>query len=124
MIEDKDYVMRLVHEIVRTLIRLLFQKDIEKEAEPEVSLELLAFYKKLTAMIEDGKINEAENLLVDGLDADSPAYFEVALLFYEKLGSKPEKFLEARQYTQDEVLDGLKYVVDYYGYGELWDTFR
>ena len=72
MIEDKDYVMRLVHEIVRTLIRLLFQKDIEKDAEPEVSLELLAFYKKLTAMIEDGKINEAENLLVDGLDADSP----------------------------------------------------
>lgn len=124
MIEDKDYVMRLVHEIIRTLIRLLFQKDIEKDAEPEVSLELLAFYKKLTAMIEDGKINEAENLLVDGLDADSPAYFEVALLFYEKLGSKPEEFLEARQYTQDEVLDGLKYVVDYYGYGELWDTFR
>ena len=25
MIEDKDYIMRLTHEVVRTLIRLLFQ---------------------------------------------------------------------------------------------------
>ena len=31
MIEDKDYIMRLTHEIVRTLIRLLFQKDIDRD---------------------------------------------------------------------------------------------
>lgn len=37
MIEDKDYIMRLTHEVVRTLIRLLFQKDIDKDEEAGVS---------------------------------------------------------------------------------------
>lgn len=120
MIQDKDYIMRMVHEAVRMLIRLIFGKDIDNEEKDLVSLEKLKLYKKLTAMIDDGEINEAENLLLDGLDPDDRDYFEMALLFYEKLGAKKEFLLE-HDYTQDEVIDGLKYIVDYYGHGELWD---
>ena len=121
MIQDKDYIMRMVHEAVRMLIRLIFGKDIDNEEKDLVSLEKLKLYKKLTAMIDDGEINEAENLLLDGLDPDDRDYFEMALLFYEKLGAKTEEFLLGHDYTQDEVIDGLKYIVDYYGHGELWD---
>lgn len=121
MIEDKDYIMRLTHEIARTLIKLIFNRDIDKEDETPVSLERLQQFKKLTAMIDDGQINEAENQLLDELDPDSQSYFEMALLFYEKLGCKGEEFLEEHCFTQDEVVDGLQYIVDYYGYGDLWD---
>ena len=121
MIEDKDYIMRLTHEIARMLIRLIFGRDIDKEDELPVSVERLQQFKKLTAMIDDGQINEAENQLLDELDPDSQSYFEMALLFYEKLGCKGEEFLEEHGFTQDEVMDGLKYIVDYYGYGDLWD---
>ena len=121
MIQDKDYIMRMVHEAVRMLIRLIFGKDIDNEEKDLVSLEKLKLYKKLTAMLDDGEINEAENLLLDGLDPDDRDYFEMALLFYEKLGAKTEEFLLEHDYTQDEVIDGLKYIVDYYGHGELWD---
>lgn len=122
MIQDKDYIMRMVHEAVRTLIRLIFGRDMDHEEKDLVSLEKLELYKKLTAMIDDGEINEAENLLLDGLDPNDRDYFEMALLFYEKLGAKTEEFLSEHDYTQDEVVDGLKYIVDYYGYGELWDV--
>lgn len=121
MIEDKDYIMRLTHEIARMLIRLIFGRDIDKEDELPVSVERLQQFKKLTAMIDDGQINEAENQLLDELDPDSQSYFEMALLFYEKLGCKGEEFLEEHGFTQDEVMDGLQYIVDYYGYGDLWD---
>lgn len=122
MIEDKDYIMRLTHEVVRTLIRLLFQKDIDKDEEAAVSAEMAVRYRKLLAMIKDGQINEAENLLLDEMEPDNPAYFEMGLLFYEKLGAQSEEYLEEHHYTQDEVVDGLKYLVDCYGYGDLWDT--
>ena len=122
MIEDKDYIMRLTHEIVRTLIRLLFQKDIDKDEEAAISAEMAVRYRELLSMIRDGQINEAENLLLDEMEPDNPAWFEMALLFYEKLGAQPEEFLEAHAYTQDEVVDGLRYVVDTCGYGDLWDT--
>ena len=79
-------------------------------------------YRELLAMIKDGQVNEAENLLLDEMDPDNPAYFELGLLFYEKLGAQTEEFLESHNYTQDEVVEGLEYFVDCYGYGDLWDT--
>ena len=123
MFEEKDYYMRIVHEVVRMLIRLIFNKDIDRDEELKVSPEMLEKYKKLTAMIDDGEINEAENMLIDGLEADNHAYFELALLFYEKLNGKSEDFLETHDYSQEEILDGVKYVVDFYGYGSLMEAF-
>src|SRR5699024_9780795 len=105
--------MRVVHELVRTLIRLVFRKEIDRDEERMVPLEVLEQYKKLTAMIDDGQINEAENLLLDGMEVDSRAYFELTLLFYEKLNAKTDEFLEEHDYSREEVLDGIKYVVDF-----------
>lgn len=123
MIEQKDYVMRIVHEWVRTLIKLIFNQDIDKDDDDGISLEVMELYRKLLSMIDDGKINEAENILVDGLETGGQAYFEMALLVYEKLSGKTEEFLAEHDYSQEEVVDGLKYVVDYYGYGSLMDAF-
>jgi len=123
LIEQKDYVMRIVHEWVRTLIKLIFNQDIDKDDDDGISLEVMELYRKLLSMIDDGKINEAENILVDGLETGGQAYFEMALLFYEKLSGKTEEFLAEHDYSQEEVVDGLKYVVDYYGYGSLMDAF-
>ena len=123
MIEQKDYVMRIVHEWVRTLIKLIFNQDIDKDDDDGISLEVMELYRKLLSMVDDGKINEAENILVDGLETGGQAYFEMALLFYEKLSGKTEEFLSEHDYSQEEVVDGLKYVVDYYGYGSLMDAF-
>ena len=83
MLEDKDYVMRIVHEWIRTLIKLIFNKDIDRDEDAEIPLEMMEQFRKLQAMIDDGEINEAENILVDGLDAGSRTYFVLALLFYE-----------------------------------------
>ena len=121
MIEDKDYIMRLTHEIARMLIRLIFGRDIDKEDELPVSVERLRQFKKLTAMIDDRQINEAENQLLDELDPDSQSYVERSLRFYEKLGCKIEEVREEHGFTHDEVVDGMKYIVDSYGYGDLWD---
>ena len=123
MFEEKDYYMRIVHEMVRMLIRLEFGKDIDRNDEEAVPLEVMERYRKLTAMADDGDINEAENLLLDGLDQGSRAYFELALMFYEKLNGKTDEFLEEHDYSREEVLDGIKYVEDYYGYGSLMDAF-
>ena len=72
MIEDKDYIMRLIHETVRTLIRLIWNRDMDKEEDGAVSFALLQRYQELAKMIDDGQVNEAENLLLDELDPDDP----------------------------------------------------
>ena len=95
MLEDKDYVMRIVHEWIRTLIKLIFNKDIDKGDDVEIPLEVMEQFRKLKSMIDDGEINEAENILLDGLREGDRTYFEMSLLFYEKLSGKTDEFLAA-----------------------------
>ena len=56
MLEDKDYVMRIVHEWIRTLIKLIFNKDIDKEEDVEIPLEVMEQFRKLS----DGAVPETE----------------------------------------------------------------
>ena len=123
MLEDKDYMTRIIHEWVRTLIKLIFSRDIDRGEDAGFSLETAELYRKLTAMADGGEINEAENILLDGLKKEERAYFEMALLFYEKLSGKDDEFLATHDYSRQEVVDGLEYVVNFYGYGSLLEVF-
>ena len=59
-------------------------------------------------MIDLGKINEAENILLDSIDyTNNNEVIEVAL-FYQYLSEKDNKFLENNNYTKEEVLSGFK----------------
>ena len=45
MLEDKDYVMRIVHEWIRTLIKLIFNKDIDRDEDAEIPLEMMEQFR-------------------------------------------------------------------------------
>ena len=98
MLEDKDYVMRMIHESIRMLIRLIFNRDIDKNEDMGISLETAELYQKLITMADAGEINEAENLLLDGLRENDKTCFETALLFYEKLSGKDDEFLAEHEF--------------------------
>ena len=67
-------------------------------------------------MIDLGKINEAENILLDSIDyTNNNEVIEVAL-FYQYLSEKDNKFLENNNYTKEEVLSGFKQLLMKSGY--------
>ena len=70
-------------------------------------------------MIDLGKINEAENILLDSIDyTNNNEVIEVAL-FYQYLSEKDNKFLENNNYTKEEVLSGFKQLLTKSGYSDL-----
>lgn len=83
---EQDYVMRLIKEMVRAILKLLFNIDTEL---PTVELlenkEEKETLKNLFDMIDDGKINEAENRLYDLTSDTDMNSLEIALLFYSYL---------------------------------------
>ncbi len=121
---EKDYIMRLVREMVRMLLKLLFDidtsrsmEDVIKEAEEKQLLE------SLLIMIDDGKINEAENELYEiTLDGDR-IHLKTALIFYYRLATKSEDFLLSHGYTQEEVKEGVEGLIDRYGVKDIADLF-
>lgn len=119
--DEKDYVMRMIKETARVIFSVIFGKtyvsvEMEKGNKYKVSGKAL---DDLWEMVDAGQINEAENLILEKIDyADKEAVMGAAL-FYIYLSEKEDTFLEAHQYSKEEVLFGLKQLFERSGYQEI-----
>ena len=120
MIYERDYIKRLIRDIARGIAKLLLGIDTET---PSVELledserKQLAF--GLLEMLDSGDINGAENLLWESLEDDPPQGLETGLIFYSHLNEKSDAFLEAHDFTREEVEEGLRRLAGRYGIAEL-----
>ena len=119
--EEKDYIMRMIKEMVRILFSLIYGKkyvsvELEKENKYEVSGKNL---KSFLDMIDSGQINEAENILLDNIDYANNDEVMAAALFYQYLSEKDSEFLINNNYTKEEVLSGFKQLLVQSGYNNL-----
>ena len=121
--DEKDYIMRMIKEMVRVLFSLAFGKkfvsvELERENKYEVAGNPL---EDLMRMVELGQINEAENLLLEDLDYNRKEEVMAAALFYQYVSEKDTEFLEKHDYSDEEVIFGLRQLMEKAGFGELVD---
>ena len=119
--DEKDYIMRMIKEMVRVLFSLAFGKkyvsvELEKENKYEISGKNLKIFLN---MIDLGQINEAENILLDSIDYTNKNEVMAVALFYQYLSEKDNQFLENNNYTKEEVLSGFKQLLMKSGYRDL-----
>ena len=119
--DEKDYIMRMIKEMVRILFSLIYGKkyvsvELEKENKYEVSGKNL---KSFLDMIDSGQISEAENILLDNIDYANNDEVMAAALFYQYLSEKDSEFLINNNYTKEEVLSGFKQLLVQSGYNNL-----
>jgi len=121
---EQDYIMRLIKEMVRVILKLLFNIDTESPAaellENKEEKEVLG---KLLDMVENGKINEAENLLDNLISKGDICDMKIPLLFYSYLNDKTDDFLMANNFSRDEIKMGLENAADSFGLGSLSQMF-
>lgn len=121
---EQDYVMRLIKEMVRAILKLLFNIDTDSP-----SAELLEDAKEqqtldeLLDMVGNGFINEAENKIYEITEEGKKTDLEMALLFYSYLNDKSDEFLEAHNYSRDEIKAGLKDITVGYGVDGFAEMF-
>ena len=121
--DEKDYIMRMIKEMVRVLFSLAFGKkfvsvELERENKYEVAGNPL---EDLMRMVDLGQINEAENLLLEDLDYNRKEEVKAAALFYQYVSEKDTEFLEKHDYSDEEVIFGLRQLMEKAGFGELVD---
>lgn len=119
--DEKDYIMRMIKEMVSVLFSILLCKqyvsvDEERKNGYEVSGTDL---NDLLDMIDNGQINEAENLMLDDIDYSDKKGLAAALLFYQYLSEKKKDFLQDHDYSDEEILEGAKQVLKKAGYGDI-----
>lgn len=116
-IDEKDYIMRLIKEAVRVLFSLMLGKqynsvELQEANKYEVSGDTLEKYER---MVDEGFINEAENILLEGIDYAKKEEVLAAVLFYQYISEKDIDFLEAHNYSKEEALDGIKRLAEKLG---------
>ena len=123
--DEKDHIMRIIKEMVRVLFSLMLGKqyqsvELPEENKYEVSGKAL---EELKNMVNEGFINEAENILLESIDHTQKREVLAAILFYQYISEKDIDFLEAHNYSKEEALDGIRRLAEKQGYGQISSMF-
>ena len=109
---EQDYIMRVIKEMIRAILKLLFSIDTDSPTMELLSeKEQVETTEKLLEMVDGGKINEAENALYELAADGDRSHLAVALLFYSYLNDKEDGFLEANGYSREEIGAGLRALI-------------
>lgn len=121
---EQDYIMRIIKEMIRTILKLLFNIDMESPDENLLQdVECKEKLDKLRQMLENGDINGAESMLYTWIDKTRADGLMTGILFYYYLNEKSDAFLGEHGFSRDEVKQGLSDWVSGYGIDELVDEF-
>ena len=121
---EQDYITRMINGNIRTILKLVFHMEGNQEDNIVLENEDVAQkYIRLTDLINVGKVNEAENILLEELDYSDIKGFEMGLKFYSYLNDIDQDFLEECDYTKKEIVQGIKDMSKMYGYGGLTASF-
>lgn len=121
---EQDYIMRLIKEMVRALLKLIFHTDLDlpsvemlKDAERRCALE------ELLNLTDRGEINEAENRLYGLMETGGGEKLEMPLIFYSHLNEKSNDFLEAHDFSREEIKAGLEDAMREQGMAGMAEAF-
>lgn len=121
---EQDYIMRLIREMVRALLKLLFHIDTQSPtADMFEDVEMKKQAEYLQRLVDDGKINEAEQELFDMVDRNNRNILGVALVFYSYLNDKEDGWLTENGFSREEIKQGIEDIVSAYGidgFGEIF----
>lgn len=119
--DEKDYIMRIIKEMVRVLFSLMLGKQyvsVEQEAENGYEVSGIRL-DELLEMIDNGEMNEAENLILDSIDYSNKNELAAVALFYQYISEKNEDFLRKNNYSKEEVFDGMNHIMQKAGYYDV-----
>lgn len=121
---EQDYIVRLIREMIRAILKLVFHIDTDNPAEDLLEdRESQKTLEKLYDLVDCGNINEAENQIYDMTADNDKANLKVALLFYSYLNDKEDTFLQEYGFCRDEIRSGLEELASRYGLTGLAEIF-
>ena len=122
---EQDYIMRLIKEVIRMILKILFNIDTESPITEFVheKEEKNVVLNELLDMIDSGQINEAENRIYTMMENKEDHALETAFIFYEYLNDKDDEFLKNHDFSREEVINGVKYLTSQCGMESVFDIF-
>lgn len=114
---EKDWFMRQITLAIAAIGKIVFGKDVAlyeiKDEAGQTETDKLHLY--LLRLIDEGKANEAEELLFQSLDPANQDTLLLALDFYQRLNALGDEALQDMHFSREEVYEGLQEVKAIFG---------
>ena len=120
---EKDYILRMIKDLTKSIAHLILGKsEIEYELPEESEYSRVdTLYVKLLELVNMGQINEADDLLFDEINPADMRQFEMAMSFYLYLNDFGDDYLEKNNYSRDEIKEGIRSICKAYGVSSMVD---
>lgn len=115
---EQDYIIRMNNEVIRTMVKLLLNKDIGTPV--DISDGAIKSENKKMLEAANGQsgidnIKKLEEEILTLVDADKEGALEKALVFYGYLNELTEDALLSKNYSHEKIKKGLKIIAERYG---------
>ena len=118
---EKDYILRMVKDLVKSIAHIVLSKsEIEYELPEKDDYSRVDYlYVRLLELVNQGKINDAEDMLFNEINTSDMKQFEMAMSFYLYLNDFGDDYLESNDYSRDEISEGIKSICKEYGVSSM-----
>ena len=118
---QQDWLMRQIAVFAQAIARVIFGKQTPVyEVRDDLNREHSdAIHQELTAMLREGRVNDAENLLFDSVNVNDINDLCVALDFYDRLNKWNNDDLEEHGFSREEIQEGLDEIMELFG-ASIW----
>ena len=121
---EQDYVMRQIRQIIRILVKVLFNIDDEN---PSLSLiqntEAKEVAGDLLKKADAGRIEEAVSDVSELSKRGTMDDLLIGITFYSYLNEKDDDYLEANGFSRNNIENGIKNLLSEYGLEGMADIF-
>ena len=115
---EQDYIIRMNNEVIRTMVKLLLNKDTGVPvniSEGTIKSENKKMLEAANGQRGIDNIKKMEEEILTLVDADKEGALEKALVFYRYLNELPEDALLSQNYSHEKIKKGLKMIAEHYG---------
>lgn len=117
MIESNDWLLKQINVVSEFLQKLFTDMETNRKLNEneQYQKDSFEFERLLENLIEEDRINDAENILFEKLETNNLMYATIATRFYDKLKRLSDEKLQKSNYSRDEILQGLNDMCDMFG---------
>ena len=117
MIESNDWLLKQNNVVSKFLQKLFTDMETSRKLNEneQYQKDSFEFERLLENLIEEDRINDAENILFEKLETNNLMYATIATRFYDKLKGLSDEKLQKSNYSRDEILQGLNDMCDMFG---------
>ena len=115
---EQDYIIRMNNEVIRTMVKLLLNKDIGTPvdiSDGAIKGENRKILEAANGQSGIDNIKKMEEEILTLVDVNKEGALEKALVFYGYLNELPEDELLSGNYSHEKIKKGLKMVAEHYG---------